>query len=114
MVILDADPGVAFTNSTYTTYESATNVLITVLRSNANTGVVTIGYATTNGTARAGVDYVNANGVLTFSNGITSQSFLIPIMSNSYRSAEGKFVGVQITKVLVEEIARRISSPAAR
>jgi hypothetical protein len=36
-------------------------------------------------------------------------SFLIPIMSNSYRSAESKFLGVQMTKVLIEEIARLVT-----
>ncbi len=36
-------------------------------------------------------------------------NFLIPIMSNSYRTAGSKFVGVQMTKVLVEEIARLVT-----
>jgi hypothetical protein len=36
-------------------------------------------------------------------------SFLIPIMSNSYRTAGSKFVGVQMTKVLVEEIERLVT-----
>lgn len=36
-------------------------------------------------------------------------NFLIPIMSNSYKSAGSKFIGVQMTKVLVEEIARLVT-----
>jgi hypothetical protein len=35
--------------------------------------------------------------------------FLIPLTSSSYRTAKGKFIGVQMTTILVNEIARLIS-----
>jgi uncharacterized delta-60 repeat protein/uncharacterized repeat protein (TIGR01451 family) len=82
ITINDADAGFAFTNANFYTVKSGTNVLISVLRSNANTGIVSVHYATADGTAQAGVDYVAANGVLTFSNGIALQSFTVPIINN--------------------------------
>ncbi len=104
--ILDADPGFTFgttnllvitnadlstvTNASYGVLKSGTNVLITVLRSNANTGVVSVNYATAtnaNDNAVAGVDYGATSGLLTFSNGVTLQSFLVPIFNN--RQVEG-------------------------
>jgi uncharacterized delta-60 repeat protein/uncharacterized repeat protein (TIGR01451 family) len=82
ITINDADAGFAFTNANFYTVKSGTNVLISVLRSNANTGIVSVHYATADGTAQAGVDYVAANGVLTFSNGIALQSFSVPLINN--------------------------------
>jgi len=35
--------------------------------------------------------------------------FLIPLVSNSYKNGRGKFLGVQMTNVLVNEIARLVS-----
>jgi uncharacterized delta-60 repeat protein/uncharacterized repeat protein (TIGR01451 family) len=100
--VFDVDPGFAFvstnlvvitnadlttvTNAGYGVFKSAvTNVLITVLRSNANTGTVSVRYATvTNATdnAQAPLDYVATSGLLTFSNGVTLQSFTVPINPN--------------------------------
>ncbi|PWU12314.1 MAG: hypothetical protein C5B50_21720 [Verrucomicrobia bacterium] len=89
--LLDADPGISFTNATFSVLKSGTNVLISVLRSNANTGFVTVGYATTNGTAIAGVDYVSTFGTLTFSNGVDLQSFTVPIINNGQVEGDRTF-----------------------
>jgi uncharacterized repeat protein (TIGR01451 family)/uncharacterized delta-60 repeat protein len=82
VVVLDSDAGFAFTNANFFGVKSGTNVLITVLRTNANTGIVSVNYATSNGTAQAGVDYVPAAGLLTFSNGVALQTFSVTIISN--------------------------------
>ena len=78
------------TNASYGVLKSGTNVLITVLRTNANTGIVSVNYATAtnaNDNAVAGVDYGATSGLLTFSNGVALQSFLVPIFNN--RQVEG-------------------------
>lgn len=36
-------------------------------------------------------------------------SFLIPLMSNSYQNVRGRFIGIQMTEILVQEIARLVS-----
>jgi uncharacterized delta-60 repeat protein/uncharacterized repeat protein (TIGR01451 family) len=79
----DAEPGLFFTNANFFTYKSATNVLITVVRTNANTGLVSVNYATGDDSALAGVDYVPVSGTLTFSNGIAERSFVVPIINNN-------------------------------
>ncbi|MGO9269700.1 MAG: Calx-beta domain-containing protein [Terriglobia bacterium] len=104
--VLDADTGLSFgtanrlvitnadlstvTNASYSVLKSGTNVLITIVRSNANTGVVSINYATAtnaNDNAVAGVDYGPTSGLLTFSNNVALQSFVVPIFNN--RQVEG-------------------------
>ncbi len=100
--LFDVDPGFSFastnlivitnadltmvTNAHYGVIKSmSTNVVISVLRSNANTGTVSVRYATvTNQTdnAESPVDYTASAGLLTFSNGVTFQSFTVPINPN--------------------------------
>jgi uncharacterized delta-60 repeat protein/uncharacterized repeat protein (TIGR01451 family) len=82
VLVLDSDPGFAFTNANFSARKSGTNVLISVLRTNANTGIVSVNFATSNGTAQAGIDFVATNGVLTFSNGIALKTFPVTIISN--------------------------------
>jgi uncharacterized repeat protein (TIGR01451 family)/uncharacterized delta-60 repeat protein len=108
--IRDADPGLSFgstnlvviTNNDLSTVitagygvlKSGTNVLITVLRSNANTGTVSVNYTTlTNATDNAvpGQDYTTTSGLLTFSNGITLQSFVVPIVNNRQVTSDHTF-----------------------
>jgi len=88
--VLDADSGLSFGSASYGVLKTGTNVLITVVRTNANTGTVSVSYATAtnaNDTAWAGVDYIATSGLLTFSNGVTLQSFVVPILNN--RQVEG-------------------------
>jgi uncharacterized delta-60 repeat protein/uncharacterized repeat protein (TIGR01451 family) len=104
--VLDADTGLSFatsdrvvitnanlttvTNASYGILKSGGNLVVTILRTNANTGIVSVNYATVtnaNDTAVAGVDYGATSGLLTFSNLVGSQSFTVPIFSN--RQVEG-------------------------
>ncbi|MEI7546056.1 MAG: Calx-beta domain-containing protein, partial [Mycobacteriaceae bacterium] len=55
----------------------------TVTLSKASTTPVTIGYATTNGTATAGTDYTATTGTLTFAPGVTSQQINVPILADT-------------------------------
>ena len=91
VTLLDADPGIAFTNANFSAFKSGSNVLISVYRTNANTGIVAVNYATSNGTAVAGVDYIPVNGTLTFSNGVGAQSFAITVISNRLVQGDRNF-----------------------
>jgi uncharacterized delta-60 repeat protein len=84
LVILNDDSGVGFSAANYTVNEGVVggNVLIDVLRSGATNGTVTVNFATANGTARAGQDYVARSGLLTFAPGETVQSFSVPILDD--------------------------------
>ncbi len=85
--LLDSDTGVSFTNSAFGVLKNGTNVIVTVTRTNANTGLATVNFGTLDRSALANVDYYPTNGLLTFSNGIAFQSFAVPIINN--RTLEG-------------------------
>ena len=65
-----------------TVNESAGTVTITVTISTTVSSVVTVNYATSNGTAIAGSDYTATTGSLTFPVGILSKTFTIPILND--------------------------------
>jgi uncharacterized delta-60 repeat protein/uncharacterized repeat protein (TIGR01451 family) len=96
VTIKDADPGLLFTNSTFGVLKSGTNVTITVLRSNVNTGTVSVHFSTADGTASAGADYTAVSGVLTFSNGVAAQSFTVPIRNN-LQAQDDRFFSVLLS-----------------
>lgn len=76
-----------FSATNYTVSEGggvgSTNALITVLRTNGAAGIVTVSYATANGTAVAGAKYVFTSGVLTFGDGETSKTFAVPVLNTA-------------------------------
>ncbi|MEH1830010.1 MAG: Calx-beta domain-containing protein [Nostoc sp.] len=72
----------------YTTPQNAT---YTVSLSNASTQIITVKYATANGTATAGVDYTSTAGTLIFNPGDTSKVINIPILNDSINEANETF-----------------------
>ena len=83
-----ADVTDVITNASFGVFKnSGSNVLITVVRTNVNTGTVGVSYATADDTALAGVNYVANSGTLTFSNGIAFQTVELQIITN--RVVEG-------------------------
>jgi hypothetical protein len=94
VVVLDADAGLSFTNSTASVLKSAGAALITVFTTNTavepvivySNGVpittpLSVQYSTTNGTATAGIDYVGVSGTLVFTNGIGTNTITVPIIN---------------------------------
>src|SRR5258707_10111576 len=59
-----------------------TNAVLTVSLSAASAQTVTVNYATANGTATAGADYVSTNGTLTFLPGETSQTITVAVLGD--------------------------------
>jgi len=85
LVIVINNDGLLTTNASYGMLKSSsTNLLISVVRSNVNTGIVRVGYATADDTAVGGVDYVANSGTLTFSNGIPLQTVELEVISNRF------------------------------
>jgi len=74
----DTDP-LYFSSATYSVRVRKPNAVITVLRSGPLDATVTVRYATSDGTAKAGVNYVAASGTLTFGPGVTKQTFKVQI-----------------------------------
>ncbi|MBD2147834.1 M10 family metallopeptidase C-terminal domain-containing protein [Sphaerospermopsis sp. FACHB-1194] len=70
---------------------SPQNLTYTVTLSAASTQIITVQYATNNGTAIAGSDYTNKTGTLTFNPGVTTQSIIIPIINDAINEANETF-----------------------
>ena len=71
----DALPAVAFAASTYLVSEASGRALLTVTLNHPSALTTTVAYATTDGTASAGSDYVATSGTLTFAPLATSLTF---------------------------------------
>jgi hypothetical protein len=63
--------------------ETAGTATITVTRNNGTSGAVSVHYATSDGTGKAGTDYTTAGGTLSFADGQTSATFNVPILVDS-------------------------------
>lgn len=92
VIIVDNDPGISFTNATYSILESGTNLVVTVIRVNANSGDVAVNFATADQTAVAGQDYTSTSGILTFLNGETEKTITIPILDNQFVQSDRTFL----------------------
>ena len=80
LTIIDQEPGqFVFADAIVNTVESWGIAIITVRRINGSFGPVSVSYATSNGTARAGRDYVETTGTLNFTDGQTSATFNVPL-----------------------------------
>jgi hypothetical protein len=80
--IIDPEVGgtLGYSVSSYTVNELAGQATITVTRDHGAAGGVTVQYATGNGTAVPGVDYMPASGTLTFGPDVTSATFTVPVL----------------------------------
>ena len=88
---------VQFASSSYTVNENAGNAVLTVTLSAAASDVVTVNYATSDGTAHAGTDYVAASGTVMFNAGVTSQNVSIGIIDNNNYSDQTVYFTVTLS-----------------
>ena len=94
LTIVDADflPGTLnFAVATYSVDEAGTNAVVMVTRTNGTTGVITVNFSTSDGSARAGLDYVGTSGILSFADGETNKSIVIPIILDTISEASETF-----------------------
>lgn len=83
LIIVDNESAVAFTAAAYNVRESDGAATITVRRTGPTNTVVSVEYATADGTAVAGQDYQPAAGTLVFEAGVTEQRFEVPVLNNN-------------------------------
>ncbi|MGE0639352.1 MAG: Calx-beta domain-containing protein [Thermoanaerobaculia bacterium] len=92
----DSTPGspgtVRFTSSTATVSESAPNVTLTAERTGGSTGAISVNYATGDGTALTGSDYLATSGTLSWGNGDSAnKNFQVPIVGDSVEEPSESF-----------------------
>lgn len=78
-----AQATVQFTTNTYYTVESAGSAALIVQRTGDTNSVVSVDYATANGSATNGLDYVTTNGTLVFAAGETLRTIVVPVLNDS-------------------------------
>ena len=79
----DSNGKLQFSSATFSATEDSGGVVVTVNRVDGATGVVTVDFETSNGTATSGSDYSATAGKLTFNQGETSKAFFITFVSDS-------------------------------
>jgi uncharacterized repeat protein (TIGR01451 family) len=85
-------PGMlALSAASFSVSEGAGSVTITVNRTGGTDCSVTVDFATSNGTASAGLDYSATSGTLTFGPGVTSQTFVVPITDDIFDETDETF-----------------------
>jgi cyanate lyase len=72
-----------FSAPTYTVTEFGAIATITVERIGGSVGTIGVDYATSDGTATAGDDYIAVNGSLSFADGVTSRTFSVEIINDN-------------------------------
>ena len=83
LTILDDEQTLQFSAPVYVVNEAAGSVTVTVTRSGPAVGTVTVDYATAAGSATSDADYTDVSGTLTFTAGIVSRTFLVPIINDT-------------------------------
>ena len=119
-----ATAGVAqFSATTYTVDQGTGSATIVVNRVGGDSGAVRVSYATSDGTATAGLDYTATSGVLNFADGETVKTFTVPIRSNSFNNGsrtvnlslssptDGLVLGAVGTTVLTIQAAGSVLTP---
>lgn len=81
---IGAQPAVQFSAANFPVTEGTASTNFTITRSGDTTGVSTVNYATSNGTAKEGKDYVAALGSVTFAAGETSKNVSMLIIDNAF------------------------------
>ena len=75
--------GVEFAAARFSASEASPSAMVTVLRTGNTNQAFSISYATSDGTASNGLDYIGATNVLNFAAGETNKSFTISILDDS-------------------------------
>jgi len=93
----DTRPGViGFNSSSFSVNENGTNAIINLVRTNGSVGSITVRFATTNGTAIAGVDYVGVTNTVTFRDGQTTTNVSVPIINDSVIQSADKTINLYL------------------
>jgi dienelactone hydrolase len=92
VTILDNDPGVQFVANQLWVHETEGAVQLTVTRGNdLLMDAFTVDYATSNGTALAGIRYAAAKGTLAFAAGETTKTFQVSILRPASATRDSQF-----------------------
>jgi M6 family metalloprotease-like protein len=87
-LMLDPNGLFALSASAYEVSETAGVAAITVVRTWGSSHAGSIAYATSDGTAKSGADYTGVTGTLAFAEGVTSNTFSIPLQDDANEQSD--------------------------
>lgn len=90
-LVVTAAPEVAFLLPTKTNNEATGPLVVQVTRLKNFKGIITVDYATQNGTADTTDDYQESHGTLTFGDGVKSQNITVPLINNLVKDGPRTF-----------------------
>ncbi|MFZ3328012.1 MAG: Calx-beta domain-containing protein, partial [Methylocella sp.] len=90
-------PTVQFASGYYVVNENAGTVTLTVTLSIPMSSVVTVNYATGDGTAVAGTDYAASSGTVTFPANVTSQTISVGVIDNGSYTDQAVYFTVTLS-----------------
>ena len=96
--VVDRVGTIEFSSTGYLVQENAGSATITVSRLNGARGTVTVDYKTTSINATPGLDYTPVSGTLTFPDGVTSQTIVVPVLANPYDN-DDELVSIELSNV---------------
>jgi Ca2+-binding RTX toxin-like protein len=116
LTIVDNDPQPTLSISPATVSQNegnigTTNLIFNVSLSNPSTQSITVNYATANGTATAGSDYVTNSGILTFAAGQTTQQITVLVNGDTTVEPDETFT-VNLSSPTNATLGTTISSTA--
>ena len=79
---------ISFSATNYSCGEGDGYGYVTVVRTNGTAGIVSVRYTTADGTAKAGVDYIATNNILSFAEGETVKTIAIPVLNDAIREPD--------------------------
>ncbi|APW61472.1 beta strand repeat-containing protein [Paludisphaera borealis] len=96
--VIDRYGIIQLASASYTVNEDAGSVAIVVNRVGGSRGTVTVDYATVAVNAVPGFDFTPVSGTLTFADGVTTQTIVVPILANPY-DAHNELFNVVLSNV---------------
>src|SRR5581483_4145418 len=91
ITIISDVTGFDFATNAYSIGQNGGTLVATVTRINPNTGPVSVKYATSDGTAQAGIDYVGTSGTLNFADGQSFTNITVEIVNKKVVSTNRTF-----------------------
>jgi hypothetical protein len=88
LMVGGSGPGtLEFSAPVFSRVESGGSASITVTRAGGSSGSVSVQFATSSGSATAGTDYTNTSRTLTFADGVTTQTVIVPIIDDGVQES---------------------------
>jgi uncharacterized delta-60 repeat protein/uncharacterized repeat protein (TIGR01451 family) len=82
VVITNVNTGVRFSSSSFSASECSGEAAISVVLTGVTNGNATVDFSTADISGKSNVNYFATNGTLYFTNGLTVQTFLVPLINN--------------------------------